>query len=474
MINQLIAADRACVIAPAGHGKTHLIVQAIEMHEGNRQLILTHTHAGVKSIRDKLRSAGVSYKNYHIATIDGLALKYASSYPQTSQLTSTPDAETWWNDVRVAGQAIFATSNGRRILSNNFSGVYVDEYQDCSPEQHSFILQLAETLPCRVLGDPLQGIFDFGHNLIVNWNNDVFPNFGQPLRLTIPWRWNNCGEVELGEWLTGIRSALLRGHQFDVQQNSPSSVWYLQKTDDNIRHACFAKNKAAGSVVAIDDIPQKTHSIASKFRGLYSSMEEIECKDLKKWCKVFESSSGHERVIAIIDFSAKCMTQVSTPLKGLKQKCSRGERNLLKQIRKNNLREIATSLNPIVENESFSLVENALRIILSHTNGYLYRRELWQEMLNTLRQYQIGDFESLEETAIAIRERGQIFGRRVDNQVISRTLLVKGLEFDHGIVLDADQLGAKNLYVAMTRGSKSLTILSSSPIIQKPSPWATA
>ena len=41
-----------------------------------------------------------------------------------------------------------------------------------------------------------------------------------------------------------------------------------------------------------------------------------------------------------------------------------------------------------------------------------------------------------------------------------KTLLVKGLEYTHTIVLDANILDANNLYVAMTRGSTSLTVLS--------------
>jgi DNA helicase-2/ATP-dependent DNA helicase PcrA len=43
--------------------------------------------------------------------------------------------------------------------------------------------------------------------------------------------------------------------------------------------------------------------------------------------------------------------------------------------------------------------------------------------------------------------------------LIGTTLLVKGLEYDHAVILDADALDAKDLYVAMTRGSKSLTII---------------
>jgi DNA helicase IV len=58
----------------------------------------------------------------------------------------------------------------------------------------------------------------------------------------------------------------------------------------------------------------------------------------------------------------------------------------------------------------------------------------------------------------------------VDRRIVSRTLLIKGLEFDHAIVANADELDAKELYVAITRGSKSLTILSAKPVIQKPVP----
>ena len=49
---------------------------------------------------------------------------------------------------------------------------------------------------------------------------------------------------------------------------------------------------------------------------------------------------------------------------------------------------------------------------------------------------------------------------------VSRTLLVKGLEYDHAIVLDADKLDTKQLYVALTRGSHRLTILSRQPVLR--------
>jgi DNA helicase-2/ATP-dependent DNA helicase PcrA len=87
-------------------------------------------------------------------------------------------------------------------------------------------------------------------------------------------------------------------------------------------------------------------------------------------------------------------------------------------------------------------------------------------MTRTLKAYNRGIYQTLSEAAWTLRNNTKELGRRIDQRVISRTLLVKGLEFDHSIVLNADELDTKNLYVAMTRGAKSLTVLSSSPIFQ--------
>ena len=42
---------------------------------------------------------------------------------------------------------------------------------------------------------------------------------------------------------------------------------------------------------------------------------------------------------------------------------------------------------------------------------------------------------------------------------VSRTLLMKGLQFDHAIVPDSGALGTNNLYVALTRASRTLHVL---------------
>lgn len=71
------------VIAPAGYGKTHLIAMAVKV-ASKRQLILTHTFAGVNSIKTKMTALGVPSSKYQIDTIASWSLRLCLAYPKTS------------------------------------------------------------------------------------------------------------------------------------------------------------------------------------------------------------------------------------------------------------------------------------------------------------------------------------------------------------------------------------------------------
>ena len=53
--------------------------------------------------------------------------------------------------------------------------------------QHSLVIALANLLPVRILGDPLQGIFGFDDDPLVDWNTDIIPNFKELPQLSEPW-----------------------------------------------------------------------------------------------------------------------------------------------------------------------------------------------------------------------------------------------------------------------------------------------
>ena len=70
-IETVLNAARGLVVAPAGCGKTHLIIDALKAHTEKPNLVLTHTTAGVAALKQRLKKIGVLKKHYRIATIDG-------------------------------------------------------------------------------------------------------------------------------------------------------------------------------------------------------------------------------------------------------------------------------------------------------------------------------------------------------------------------------------------------------------------
>ena len=54
------------------------------------------------------------------------------------------------------------------------------------------------------------------------------------------------------------------------------------------------------------------------------------------------------------------------------------------------------------------------------------------------------------------REQSRVLGRPPPQRAVGSTLLLKGLEAEVVVILDAGSLNSRNLYVAMTRGSKRL------------------
>ena len=154
----LANSQRGIVIGPAGHGKTYLLAEAVSCSVG-RQLVLTHTHGGVRAIRGHLERQGVPSAKYLVVTIDGFALRYACAFPTLSRWNVECPTNDDWKSLREATHLVFRTKAIRRVLSLTYAGAFVDEYQDCSIAQHRLILDLNEIMPVRIVGDPMQAIF---------------------------------------------------------------------------------------------------------------------------------------------------------------------------------------------------------------------------------------------------------------------------------------------------------------------------
>ena len=459
---------RALVGAAAGCGKTELIAKAIGEHPDHRQLVLTHTHAGVRVLKDRLRKYHIPSKMARVETLAGFALRYAASFPRLSSLDiARPTDKKDWPKVYGAALQVLGRRSIRRVLLASYYGVYVDEYQDCIDALHEIVVRLAGILPCRIVGDPLQGIFDFNEPL-PSWENQVRNEFPQIAELVVPHRWNGKNDA-LGEWLQELRFKLLCGESVSLR-NAP--IHWNQSTPQNRQNECFRSLKDHnGSVSAIFKWPNGCYDLGQKLKGTFACMEPIECNELMSFAKNIECDSGPERAGHVIEFAKSCIACVTQPLAPFLKKFKDGQRptsNLGKKCA--TLRE---KLLAVADVDDIAAVQAVLHEIRRIPSARLYRRELWDEGLATLRNHATPSCAGLSETAWRVRDRARQHGRRVDHRCLTTTLLVKGLEFDHAIVLNADELDAKNLYVAMTRGSRTLTVLSAQPQLNPPAPTFT-
>lgn len=455
--------------AAAGCGKTYRIAQAVKEMANNKEccpaLILTHTHAGVDSLRKKLKVNSVPPANFHIDTIAAWALRYSGSFPAISGLTVTEPNDEQWEDVYLAAARLLKNSSAREIVPISYCKVYVDEYQDCTLNQHELILGLGKLIPCRILGDPLQGIFNIGGSTLIDWDDHVVPHFHIKEVLTTPWRWKQT--PELGEWLSSVRNKLENNQPIDLT-SLPSSVIWKQLPSNGAtanvqREACF-NSRNNGTTVAIHNINNQCYYVVKGLRGMFSCVEAINCKDLMDGAEKIHNASGGARALEVLAFAKKCMTQVNTILSSVQEQAFRD--NKTPSWRSNNQhKDQLASLVEVAGQSSLAPVSPALQTIRKNTGTVLCRKELFYEMLRAINEFEGGDHDFLREAAWHVRNITRRSGRKIGQYTIGTTLLVKGLEFDHSIILDADGMDKKNLYVAMTRGAKSLTILSRGTVL---------
>lgn len=455
------------VIAPAGYGKTHLIAMAVKAAT-KRQLVLTHTFAGVNSIKTKMNNLGVHASKYQIDTIASWSLRLCLAYPKTSGWNAEHPTGKQWNKLYERCSELLGKQFIRRVVAASYGGIYVDEYQDCSDLQHSLICSFAEFMPCRILGDPMQAIFDFGgdEGKPVDWTVSVYPTFTCLGQLETPWRWKTTGDPNLGVWLKKARETLIQGKKIDISNGLPPCVKRVHTPPEFLASKQYSSlMELLGhqeSVIALhcgdQQSKNKTHLLARTMGGRFSSIEEVEGKDLHSFIKKLVSAKTTQQgFLLALDFSKKCFTGVG---KILTAGTKRGE--VAKQSKGTKYPLVLHAANTYIKEPTSAHLTAFFLALKANPDTSAYRRDLLYRFLNVLKIHIDGGAATLTEAANLYQRDMRHTGRPISHRkLIGTTLLVKGLEYDHAVILDADTLDAQDLYVAMTRGSKSLTIIGS-------------
>jgi len=464
----LLAINRGTVTAPAGCGKTHLIAQALTRHSGGKPiLVLTHTNAGVVALRGRLDRAGVPAKAYRLSTIDGWAMRLISTFPARSahnaDLLQLTNPGTDYPNIRVAAAKLLKAGHVNDILSASYARLIVDEYQDCSIRQHAVVAYAAEVLPTCVLGDPMQAIFGFGTDNLANWEDQVCTYFPLAGELTTPWRWINADAEPLGRWLLDARGKLLRSEPIDLRTAPDGVTWVqLDGTEDHQRRLRAARVRPPndqGCVLIIGDSrsPDGQRQFASQTPGAIT-VEAVDLRDLVSFAGAFDLAAP-DALERLAGFAQSVMRNVgAADLVRRVQSLQRGT------ARKQPTDVEATALS-FVRAPSHRAAVDVLVEIGKDAGVSAHRPAVLRACINALQLCGGTEGTSFHEAAIRMREQNRLVGRPLPKRAVGSTLLLKGLEAEVAVILDAGALDRRNLYVAMTRGSKALLVCAPNPVL---------
>ena len=396
---QLAQSDRGLLIAPAGCGKTETVARAVTA-SGGKQLVLTHTHAGVRALKSRLRALGVPQRLWRVETIDGFSLRYALYFPRLSGFSNRSPSGNAWNLLRQSILRGFRKEALRRLLQSSYDGVFIDEYQDCVLKQHLLILLLSELVPVRIVADPLQGVFGpLGADF--DWHKHVAPEFERLPDLAVPWRWIDKNPA-LGEWLQYLRTVLVDGGTIDWRCGP---LTWLSASHDNQRRACFrfSNRSSAETVIAIRKWRSECYEFAKTLRGTFTAMEEMDCEGLKSICGLIDSMRGLPRALAVLEIASSCLTGV-TEFVRLARRIDGQELARIGTVYED-YPDLGRQIRAVAETESIQPVRALLSAIGNMPHTRKFRRELWDELRRTVDAYLGGGFESLNAAAWSVRQR---------------------------------------------------------------------
>lgn len=463
----LLTITRGTVTAPAGCGKTHLIADALKRHADSKPvLVLTHTNAGVVALRNRLDREGVPSGAYRLSTIDGWAMRLISMFPAKSahdpSILDLNYPGTDYPNIRDAAATLLASGHITDILKSSYSRLFIDEYQDCSMRQHVLATWAAQALPTAVLGDPLQAIFGFGSDGLADWNNDVLTYFPLAGELDTPWRWINAQSQTLGQWLLSVRTQLLQGQPVDLQQAPAGVDWvHLDGTDDHNRCLQAARVNPPGNVGSVlvlgkSTDPQSQRRIASQTPGAVT-VEAVDLKDLVAFGSSFNPTNANA-MATLLAFAQSVMRNAGAT--AMQQRLT----SLQNGTAQNPATDAENAALAFLAAPSFGAAATVLAEINKQSGVSVHRPAVLRACLRALQACE-SDGGNLLDAAVKMREQNRLIGRPLPKRAVGSTLLLKGLEAEVAVILNASQLNARHLYVAMTRGSKALVICAQSPVL---------
>lgn len=467
--HSFIAQHKSMLIAPAGYGKTHAISECLQ-HTPDKQLILTHTNAGVASIKEKLKKNNIPSSRYNVETITSFAQKYVLAFYQGTDLPEQSDSSRYYPFIISKAILLFERVPIQNILLATYKGIFVDEYQDCTLSQHQLVIAISKNLPTRILGDPLQGIFGFNGESLVNMNDStsMLEFLTSRYELTEPQRWLNGNNEQLGTDLQKLREQLILNNSIDLGHYTAIDICVIDEKDlynlqKEYNKKIYGLLKEKNILLLHPDSFSMNRRLdfVKRFSNKFKLIEAIDDNGFYKLSKVLDTIVPENRIGKIKEVCYGLFNKTGVDNwfgnNKLKNKSNQADKLLIEPI--------TVLFDKLSLSISLTTISNILQAIKGLPDLKCYRLEIFNsliEALNIASEMNI----TIEQAMVIKRNNVRRSGRKIYGRCIGTTLLTKGLEFDTVAILNAHDFKCpKHFYVACTRASKRLIIFTNKKIL---------
>lgn len=386
------------IVAPAGYGKTEEIADAVNSCS-EKQLILTHTRVGVAALRNRMRKKQIRNEKYEIDTIASFCMKWCKAYPATAKI-QIPDkiSEIDYLAIYKGTKKLFSYKWAREVLRQTYSGLFVDEYQDCTESQHAIFMELENLFPVRVFGDPLQGIFYWVKgDKIVNWNLFTFKVITP---LTTPRRWEKTNK-NLGLLLDNLRKKIitaLDGNDVTINiADVRGCMTILNSTQwDNGRFAYRIKNYE--EVVYLSAFPKKQKSFSQHNGGFFQCDEVKDLAEAETIIEGIEAERNEKKALVLLETLKTMINGIQAELGSYINNLKKGKSNFSRISKHKDLGQL---IEAVCADDTPKSVLEVLRWFWKSTEFKIYRAELFYR-IGKIYAYMTEEHTTLHETIEAL------------------------------------------------------------------------
>lgn len=451
---QIKSGSHGYIVAPAGHGKTHLVSSRISSAGADeRLLVLTHTNVAVRALRKKVTANPSA--SVRIETLDALALRVATAFPTTSGVQEGAPSTTaeWESVIRPGALRVLQNPAILRAFVQSYTAVVVDEFQDCTVAQDAVILAISAQVPTVVLGDPMQSVYQFKPSESLDWATRT-KGHRKLGSLDTPWRWRD--NRALGDWILASRNDLAQRRSISIGGDTVASVRRLDKAADRGGLSELLSG-LEGSTAVISGDSANVSRLRDIARGnKWSRCEVFETaspKELAVLGKVHDAGVAADEALAIIQFAKTCMSRAGE-VSGVAT-CERNLRTSRGPGRSKS--EVAVAIREYLSEPSGRAAKSILECFQRNNATYTYRPTLLRLAYHTYdhlgRSSGAGFSASLRE----VLEARKHVSEASRGPAVGTSLRLKGLEFENVVIVDSEAFSSiEQLYVAISRPTSKL------------------